>query len=143
MGVMVGRENRAKRRIVAAAISVVAAIAFWTMSRTPGDVDEAFAARRNGVVLTAEGTVQRVLPDDTEGSPHQRFILETVHGGTVLIAHNIALAPRVPGLREGTPVTVHGQYEWNDRGGVIHWTHHDPEGRHEGGWIEHGGKRYE
>ena len=96
----------------------------------------------SGVMIDATGTVSKVLSDDNEGSRHQRFILELPSGHTVLVAHNIDLAERVP-LASGDRVSIHGQYEWNDRGGVLHWTHHDPAGRHEGGWIEHSGQRYE
>ncbi len=105
-------------------------------------VEEAARARRSEVMLTARGRVQRTLADDNEGSRHQRFILETPSGHTVLVAHNIDLAPRVP-LGQGDQVEIRGQYEWNERGGVLHWTHHDPAGRHAEGWIRHEGQTYE
>ena len=89
------------------------------------------------------GVIEVVLSDDLEGSRHQRFIVRLASGQTVLIVHNIDLAPRIDSLRVGDHVTVKGEYEWNDRGGLIHWTHHDPRGRHEGGWIEHNGFLYE
>ncbi|MEQ8771179.1 MAG: DUF3465 domain-containing protein [Phycisphaerales bacterium] len=92
--------------------------------------------------LTFEGTVSRILPDDNEGSRHQKFIVELSTGRTVLIAHNIDLAPRVP-LERGDAVRVRGEYEWTERGGTVHWTHHDPGGYRAGGWIEHEGERYE
>ncbi len=104
-------------------------------------VAEAFDARRSNVVLEVTGTVTRVLPPDRDDTPHQRFILELDNGMTVLVAHNLVLARAVP-LSVGDPVTVRGEYEWNDRGGVIHWTHDDPGGRHPGGWILHRGTRY-
>ncbi len=94
------------------------------------------------VMLDATGVVSSTLPDDNKGSRHQRFILKLPSGHTVLVAHNIDLAQRVP-LASGDQVTIHGQYEWNERGGVLHWTHQDPGGRHEGGWIEHDGQRYQ
>lgn len=105
-------------------------------------VEAAFAAGRSDVWLEAQGEVERTLADDLEGSRHQRFVLRLASGHTVLVSHNIDLAPRVEGLRAGDRVAVRGEYEWNERGGVIHWTHHDPQGRRAGGWIERAGQRY-
>lgn len=105
-------------------------------------VEKAAQQRLSEVMLTVDGVVSKTLPDDNEGSRHQRFIVKTSSGHTVLVAHNIDLAPRAP-LEQGDQVSVHGQYEWNDRGGVVHWTHHDPAGRHEEGWIKHRGRIYE
>ena len=42
----------------------------------------------------------------------------------------------------GDHVIVHGEYIWNPEGGLIHFTHHDPQGTHEGGYIIDGGKTY-
>jgi hypothetical protein len=107
-----------------------------------GDVVQAaYAAKRSGVWLETEGRVTRLLSDDNEGSRHQRFILEVGGGHTVLIAHNIDLAERVP-VTQGDTISLRGMFEWNDRGGVIHWTHHDPDGRHKGGWIRRSGESY-
>jgi hypothetical protein len=103
----------------------------------------AFEQRRSDVQVEGRGTVERVLPDDNDGSRHQRFILRLAHGQTVLVAHNIDLAPRIEGLRAGDEVRFYGEYEWNPQGGVLHWTHHDPKGIHPGGWLEHRGKRYQ
>jgi hypothetical protein len=104
-------------------------------------VQSAYAAKRSGVWLETEGRVTRLLSDDNEGSRHQRFILEVGGGHTVLIAHNIDLASRVP-VTQGDTVSLRGRFEWNERGGVIHWTHHDPEGRLQGGWIRSDGELY-
>ena len=84
-----------------------------------------------------------ILPDDNDGSRHQRFILRLESGQTVLIAHNIDLAPRIDSLSEGNLVEFYGEYEWNSRGGVVHWTHHDPRGSHVDGWLKHDGQTYQ
>ncbi len=103
---------------------------------------EAFLARRSGVPVQGRGRVERVLHDDRRGSRHQRFVLMLDAGQTVIVAHNIDVARRIPELRAGDEVAFKGVYEWNDQGGVIHWTHHDPAGRHAGGWLRHEGMLY-
>lgn len=104
-------------------------------------VEAAYEQQRSGVMVEVSGQVGRLLPDDTEGTPHQRFILDLSNGQTLLIAHNLSLAKRVPVL-VGDRVTVRGQYEWNPEGGVLHWTHDDPDGDRRGGWIILDGERY-
>lgn len=104
-------------------------------------VAEAFQARQSGVPVEAAGRVERLLSDDREGSRHQRFIVRIDGSQTVLVAHNIDLAPRVP-LTVGDSVALRGEYEWNAQGGVIHWTHRDPDGRRPGGWIRYGDRLY-
>lgn len=111
-----------------------------------GDRDSiaaAYEGQRSGVGVTGAGRVTRILGDDSLGDRHQRFILELPSGQTVLIAHNIDLAPRVEPLAAGDTVEFRGVYEWNDRGGVVHWTHHDPRGQHPGGWLRHHGRTYQ
>ncbi len=103
---------------------------------------ESFEAKRSDVWVQASGEVARVLSDDNEGSRHQRFLVELSNGHTVLIAHNIDLAPKVP-VSTGDEIEFRGEFEWNDRGGVVHWTHHDPRGRKSGGWISHRKKTYD
>jgi hypothetical protein len=98
---------------------------------------------RAGAQFEGAGTVVRVLSDDTQGSRHQRFIVRLASGRTVLIAHNIDLAPRVEGLETGATVAFSGEFEDNDKGGVVHWTHQDPRGRHVAGWIKYQGRVYQ
>lgn len=103
----------------------------------------AFRERRSNLQVQAGGQVVRVLPDDREGSRHQRFLVRVAPGQTVLIAHNIDLAPRIAALQPGEPIEFSGEYEWNERGGVVHWTHHDPQGTHEAGWVRYHGQIYQ
>lgn len=102
-----------------------------------------FQARQSGLMTEGEGVIIKLLPDDTEGSRHQRFILRLENGLTLLFAHNVDLARRIANPRPGDRIRFRGQYEWNDKGGVIHWTHHDPANRHPAGWLEHQGVRYQ
>lgn len=103
----------------------------------------AFEQRRSNIQVEGQGVVRRVLADDNDGSRHQRFVVALASGQTLLISHNIDLAPRVVGLRKGDAVSFSGEYEWNAEGGVIHWTHRDPKKRHPAGWVKHNGEVYQ
>ena len=106
-------------------------------------IAEAYDNRKSDLQVGGSGEVIRILSDDVDGSRHQRFILRLESGRTLLIAHNIDLAPRISSLSEGDLVEFYGEYEWNDQGGVIHWTHRDPQGQHVAGWLKHQGKTYQ
>ena len=106
-------------------------------------IARALENQQSGIQVAGAGEVTRILADDDDGGRHQRFILGLDSGQTLLIAHNIDLAPRIEALREGDSVSFNGVYEWNDRGGVVHWTHHDPQGLHEPGWLRHNGRTYQ
>ena len=105
-------------------------------------IGRAFASGLSDIQVEGEGTVIRLLSDDLDGARHQRFIVELASGQTLLISHNIDIAPRIVGLEVGDRVSFNGEYVWNAKGGLIHWTHHDPQGRHVTGWVIHNGKTY-
>lgn len=108
-----------------------------------GSAADAFTRRQSGLQLRITGTVLRILADDNDQSPHQRFIIKANDGTTLLVAHNLELAPRLAGLAAGDQLVVAGEYQWNAQGGLIHWTHDDPHGAHPSGYIEWRGRRYQ
>jgi hypothetical protein len=106
-------------------------------------IGRAFTNRTSDVQVQGDGTVTRILSDDITGARHQRFIVRLASGQTVMISHNIDLAPRLEELREGDAVAFNGEYVWNAEGGLVHWTHHDPAGRHVAGWLKYNGRTYQ
>ncbi|TQV62839.1 MAG: DUF3465 domain-containing protein [Halothiobacillaceae bacterium] len=104
---------------------------------------EAFQRQQGDILVEGRGVVEKLLKDDRNGHKHQRFVLRLASGQTVLVAHNIDLAPRIDSLAAGDEIAFLGEYEWNPKGGVIHWTHHDPAGRHPAGWLRHRGRIYQ
>lgn len=107
------------------------------------EVVRAQKSKLSNIQVLGAAKVTRILPDDLKGSRHQRFILGLSTGTTVLVAHNIDLAARIPDIAIGDTVEFYGEYEWNAKGGVVHWTHHDPGRRHVDGWLLHRGSKYQ
>lgn len=112
-------------------------------SQTRAQVSTGYQERHHQRQITDSGQVIKLLKDDNKGSRHQRFLLRLSNGQTLLVAHNIDLAPYLTQLKVGDTVSFAGEYIWNDKGGVLHWTHHDPKGRHPGGWLKHNGQLYQ
>ena len=100
-----------------------------------------YAKRDTDSWIEETGLVVRLIPDDVHGSRHQRFVVRLRGGQTVLVAHNLAMAARVP-LGMGDRIRFRGLYEWNEQGGLVHWTHADPQGMEKGGYVEFRTRRY-
>ncbi|WED27748.1 DUF3465 domain-containing protein [Vibrio sp. DW001] len=118
---------------------VLSATSFFTWSND-SKLQQAFESRQSDVQVQGVGTVIRLLADDIKGARHQKFILKLSNRQTLLVAHNIDLAPRISNLETGDVVEFYGEYEWNNRGGIIHWTHRDPRNKHKHGWLKHNGQ---
>lgn len=106
-------------------------------------IAQAYEQQLSNVPVHGLAKVTRVLPDDLKGSRHQRLIVTLDSGRTLLIAHNIDLAPKIHDAQPGDALEFKGLYEWNSKGGVVHWTHHDPNNKWEGGWIKYKGKVFQ
>lgn len=110
-------------------------------------INQAYQAKNPSVKrqVLGCGTVIKVLKDDNQGSRHQKFLvkIDNYPNITVLIAHNIDLAPRIEGIETKNPIRFYGEYIYNVKGGVVHWTHRDPASRHQDGWLEYKGQQYQ
>jgi Protein of unknown function (DUF3465) len=90
--------------------------------------------------VLATGRIRRVLGiRNSRSGAHEGFIIE-VAGQPVLVEDNVDITGVIP-LRRGESVQLQGQYECDD--GVMHWTHHDPSGRHLTGFVKADGRTYQ
>ncbi|EPW0993940.1 DUF3465 domain-containing protein, partial [Vibrio cholerae] len=85
-------------------------LAFWLVLTSCSSVSlyandavlqQAYQSQQSDLQVQGFGQVAKVLPDDNDGSRHQKFILKLNSGQTLLVAHNIDLAPRIPNLKVG------------------------------------------
>lgn len=130
------------KRFIVLLVTVFSIISFNAQANDY-QLKKAFENHQSDLQIKGQGKVVHILPDDNKGSRHQRFLLKLNNQQTLLVAHNIDLAPRIPRLNIGDTVQFYGEYEWNKKGGVIHWTHKDPRNRHAHGWLKHNGRVYE
>lgn len=136
---------RTVRRCATLAL-IGASLCACAASQPPDDaaVCAAYSAQRSGVEVVAQGRITRVLgiqPGRT--SPHEGFLLRLDSGCALVVRVevNTDLTGAIP-LSLSERVLVKGEYEYYPRGGVIHWTHRDPRGRHENGYVSANGTMY-
>lgn len=129
------------KRVLTPLLIILSLLSFSTWAND-GVLKRAYQSQQSDIQVKGAGKVIKILPDDNDGSRHQKFILRLKNRQTILVAHNIDLAPRIKNLKIGDSVQFYGEYEWNSRGGVIHWTHKDPRNNHKHGWLKHGGRVY-
>jgi len=101
----------------------------------PAAEDSRSERARSGVTMTADGKLEKILDDNLNGEHDQRFNVRLPSGTTVLVMHNVDVSSRIPDLTPGEAVRIHGEYEWNESGGVVTSTHRDPSGKFDAGWI--------
>lgn len=91
-------------------------------------------------VYIPRATVTRVLGERYSSSGEHEGFLIAVNDRVFKVEDNAGITGPIP-LRRGDAVSLLGQFECDDN--VIHWTHHDPRGRHITGYIEVNGQRYQ
>ena len=107
-----------------------------------GAIEDAYATKKSDIQVSGSGVVTQLLPDDNNGSPHQRFLVSINAEQTLLFAHNLDLSSHIP-LQVGDEISFSGEYVYNPKGGIVHWTHRDPKSQHMAGWVLAHGKKYQ
>jgi hypothetical protein len=136
-----------RHRTLIFALAVACAVACAGKPEQPDNAQicALYSSGASGDEVIGRGTVAAVL--GTSNGPsgeHEGFLLK-LHGQCDLLLRietNTSIIGPVP-LHEGENLIVKGQYENDPTGGVVHWTHHDPAGRHVAGYILAGGKLYQ
>jgi hypothetical protein len=82
----------------------------------------------------AELVVTNILPDDTDGLPHQKWEARLSDGSNVLVVYNSNMGDRVP-VEIGAKFSVGGQFIWTADGGLVHWVHSDPKKKRPDGYV--------
>ena len=110
----------------------------------PSDHDliaKAYDSRTSTIMVETEARVVLLLPDIDDLGKFQEFKIELENGHVLRVLHDLEQADRVP-VAVSKRIRLRGEYDWSVDGGVIHWTHDDPAGQREGGWIEYQERTY-
>jgi len=102
----------------------------------------AIQAHRNVDFVEGSGmVVVKLLPDDTNGAQHQKWIVRLSNGLTMQAVYNTDMCEHVP-LNVGDVVSMGGQFIMTNQGPLLHWLHYDPRQNRPDGYVEVNGKDY-
>lgn len=85
--------------------------------------------------------VQAILPDDTQGLPHQKWLVRLSDNSTLELVYNSDMGQRVP-LSVGQVVSAGGQLIIAQQGPLLHWLHADPRQHRPDGYVFVNGTYY-
>ena len=107
---------------------------------------DAWRSGQSHLEVTASGSVARVLGlRNGPSGEHEGFLLHLRgaegHGLTVRVEDNTDITGPMD-VHAGDDAVVRGEYIYDPRGGIIHYTHHDPRGHHVSGYVRVNGRTY-
>ena len=85
-------------------------------------------------VEAANLVATKILPDDTQGLPHQKWQARLSNGAIITVVYNSDMGERVP-IQVGEKFDVGGEFIWTGNSGLIHWVHDDPKGHRPDGYV--------
>lgn len=114
----------------------------FDVNAADADLVEAFSnQKRVNFVEGAGMVVTKLLPDDTSGLKHQKWIVRLSNGKLMQAVYNSDMCPRVP-VKVGDVVSMGGMFLWTKEGGLLHWLHKDPRQNRPDGYVELDGVYY-
>ena len=133
--------------IIFAALSLVLG---WTWHSMPGYevesgvhvVEKAFYAKQSDLMVEVTGEVVRIVRPVEGNEGHQEFQLRLPNGQLLLVVRNTDARDRAP-IKAHDKVTIRGDYQWSELGGVIHGAQRDYSMDRRHGWVEVDGKKYD
>jgi hypothetical protein len=130
-------------------VAAIALLVLCACSSQPEQPDNAsicndYGSQATNQEVIAHGRVGEILGTRPGRSgSHEGFLLK-LDGDcdlTLKVETNVSITGPVP-IHRGEIVIVKGEYVYDPLGGILHWTHHDPEGRHVAGYVVSDGKTY-
>ena len=145
--------KRGKHSVILTGIIIFTSVSLilgWTWHSLPGYdvepgihvVEKAFYAKQSGLMVEVNGQVVRLMERDRYNPRHQEFQIRLPNGQLLQVVHQNGGKEWIP-LAARDDVTVRGDYQWSELGGVIRGTQRDNSLERRHGWIEHKGKKYQ
>lgn len=112
------------------------------LPKNDSEIVKVVSAQKGAYYVQGSGmVVKTILPDDTQGAQHQKFIVTLSNGQNMMAVYNSDMCERVP-VKVGDVVAMGGQFIWTDRGALLHWLHRDPRKTRPDGYVYVNGKYY-